>query len=48
MEPVRTYIPSPVGYVDRMPDASAANAALANADKAEQEISQIMATLKKS
>ncbi len=46
-EPVRTYIPSPVSMIQGK-DPSAANMALANADRAEQEIANIMASVRKS
>lgn len=46
-EPVRTYIPSPVSMIQGK-DPSVANMALANADRAEQEITDIMASLRKS
>ena len=45
-EPVRTYIPSPVSNIQGK-DPTAANMALANADRAEQEIANIMASVRK-
>ena len=46
-EPVRTYVPSPVSMIQSK-DPTAANLALANADRAEQEIANIMASVRKS
>ena len=43
VEPVRTYIPSPVSMINQQPDTTAAEIALANADKAEQEVASILA-----
>lgn len=43
VEPVRTYIPSPVSTINQQPDTTAAEIALANADKAEQEVASILA-----
>ena len=47
-EPVRTYIPSPVGMVNQGLDPSKADIALARADAAEQQIADIMASVRKS
>jgi len=46
-EPVRTYIPSPASNIQGL-DPSRANMALANADIAEQEIANIIASVRKS
>ena len=46
-EPVRTYIPSPVSNIQGK-DPTAANMALANADRVEQDIANIMASVRKS
>lgn len=46
-EPVRTYIPSPVSMVQGL-DPTAADMALANADRAEQQINDILASIRKS
>lgn len=43
MEPVRTYIPSPVGMVPQGPDLSPLNSALAEADMAEKHVQDILA-----
>lgn len=43
MEPVRTYIPSPVGMVQQGPDLSPLNSALAEADMAEKHVQDILA-----
>ena len=43
MEPVRTYIPSPVGMVQQGPDISPLNSALAEADMAEKHVQDILA-----
>lgn len=44
MEPLRTYIPSPIGKVKKTsPDTSALNSALAEADAAEKYIQSILA-----
>ena len=45
-EPVRTYIPSPVSMVQGL-DPTAADMALANADRAEQQINDILASIRK-
>lgn len=45
-EPVRTYIPSPVGMVPQGPDMTAADKALADADNAEKFINETLAQLK--
>lgn len=45
-EPVRTYIPSPVGVQASGPDTTAADAALARADQAEKEVQSILARRK--
>jgi len=47
-EPVRTYIPSPVSMVNQGLDPSKADIALARADVAEQQIADIMASVRKS
>ena len=46
-EPVRTYVPSPQGMVQQGPDTSAADAAIARADKAEKQIQAVIAGLNK-
>lgn len=46
-EPVRTYIPSPVGMVPKAPDTTAADKALADADEAEKFVNETLAALKK-
>ncbi len=46
-EPIRTYIPSPVSNVNQGLDPTAANMALANADRTEQQIAEIMASIRK-
>lgn len=46
-EPVRTYIPSPEGMVQKGPDTTAADKAMAEADAAEKFINETLATLKK-
>ena len=46
IEPVRTYIPSPVGIVQAGPDTTPADKALMQADKAEKQIHDIMANLR--
>ena len=43
MEPVRTYIPSPVGMVKKSIDTSGLDSALAEADRAEQYIQGVLA-----
>ncbi len=43
VEPVRTYIPSPVGMVQTSPDRTAYDNAMSKADSAEKEIEQILA-----
>lgn len=43
MEPVRTYIPSPVGMVPRTPDTTGLNAAFAEADQAEKYVQDVLA-----
>lgn len=48
MEPVRTYVPSPMSTVNQGLDPSKANAAMVNADTTEQEIANIIASLRKS
>ena len=45
-EPVRTYIPSPVGMVPQGPDMTAADKAMADADNAEKFINETLAQLK--
>ena len=47
MEPVRTYIPSPISVVNQGLDPSKADMAIVNADKTEQEIANILADIKK-
>ncbi len=47
-EPVRTYIPSPVSMVNQGLDPSRAEMAMARADAAEQQIADIMASVRKS
>lgn len=42
MEPVRTYIPSPVGMVPRTPDTTGLNAAFAEADQAEKYVQDVL------
>jgi len=43
MEPVRTYIPSPIGIIQQGPDTSAADSAMAEADLAEKRVQEILA-----
>lgn len=42
MEPVRTYIPSPVGMVPRTPDTTGLDAAFAEADQAEKYVQDVL------
>ncbi len=42
LEPERHYIPSPIGMVQQSPDTSAADKALADADRAEKQIQELM------
>ena len=46
MEPARSYVPSPVGVVQAGPDTTPADNAIAQADKAEKQIHDIMANLR--
>ena len=48
MEPLRTYIPSSVSMVNQGLDPNNANIAISNADKTEQDIANIIASIKKS
>lgn len=46
-EPVRTYVPSPVSMVNQGLDPNNANMAIANANKTEQDIANIIASIRK-
>lgn len=46
-EPVRTYIPTPVGMVNQGLNPDNANIAIANANKTEQDIANIIASIRK-
>ena len=48
MEPVRTYIPSPISMVNQGLDPSKADMAISNADKTEQDIANLIANIRKS
>ena len=48
MEPVRTYIPSPISMVNQGLDPSKADMAISNADKTEQDIANLIANVRKS
>lgn len=43
MEPVRTYIPSPIGMVPKNSDTSPVDSALAQADAAEKKVQEVLA-----